>query len=139
MLFESIHPVFHFRKSSCRCFEFSLSLLQLVHLLTVGGNFNPIVHLTYRALLLGFVEREDGLLYGYDVLLYLIQFCTITSVQNLCTAFLYHIQYIVHSVECCPDCALQYILVDMVAIAHRATVADPVGAAPSLDFPIIRK
>ena len=40
MLSECVHPVFHFRESSCRCFEFSLSLLQLVHLLAVGGNFD---------------------------------------------------------------------------------------------------
>jgi hypothetical protein len=69
MLLEGIHPVFHFRESSCRCLEFSLTFLQLVHLLAVGGNFDFIVPLTYRTLLLGFVEGEDGLLYGYDILL----------------------------------------------------------------------
>lgn len=114
---EGIHPVFHFCESSRRCFELPLPFLQLVHLLAVGGDFDLIVHLTHRTLFLGFVEGENGFLYGYDVQLYLIQFCAITSVQNLCTAFLYHIQYIVYSVECCPDCALQYILVDMVAVA----------------------
>ena len=38
---------------------------------------------------------REAFLYGYDVLLHLIQFCAITSVQNLRTAFRYHIQRIV--------------------------------------------
>jgi hypothetical protein len=57
-----LSPQFHFRESSCRCFDFSLPLLQLVYLLAVGGDFELIVHLTYRALLLGFVKGEDVLM-----------------------------------------------------------------------------
>ena len=60
--------------------------------------------------------------------MYLIQLCAVTNAQNLDVAFLYDVRRIVHPSECCPDCELQYILVDVVAIAHRATVADPVNA-----------
>lgn len=118
MLSECVHPVFHFCESSGCCFEFSLALLQFVHLLAVGGDFDLVVYLTHRTLLLGFVEGEDGFLYGYDVLLHLFQFCVIIGLQNLCTAFFNYIQHILHSVECCADCALQHILVDVIAVAH---------------------
>lgn len=131
MLLEGIHPVFYFCESSYRCFEFPLTLLQLVHLLAVEGDFDFVVPLTYRTLLLSFVEGEDGFLYGYDILLHLFQFCVVIDHQNLCTVFLHAIQCILRSVECCSDSSLRYIFIDVVAVAHRSSVADPAGATPT--------
>lgn len=45
MFLEGIHPIFHFCESSCCCFEFPLPFLQLVHLLTVGGDFDLIMRI----------------------------------------------------------------------------------------------
>lgn len=65
-------------------------------------------------------------------LLHLFWFCVVIRLQSLCTVFLNHIHHIVRSVECCANGTLQYVLVNMVAVAHESAVVDSVGTSDML-------
>ena len=79
------------------------------------------------------MEAQNGFLYSYDVLLHLFQFGVVISIHNLCAVFLHNSECLIYISECYSDRALQYIFIDMVAIAYRSAVANPVGASPSSD------
>ena len=78
-----------------------------------------------------------------DLLLDAIQCCSVLWLHDQSRTFLdCHHDFLCildHISDRCRVGMLQRIFVHMVAVACRSAIADPVAAAPSLDFPIFRK